>query len=477
MDQTRVVLFGFEGVGDLTRSVRTVLEGARSFDFQIREETFPNAGLATGRPRRFKPAASWRPSLTMLCLPRTCRNQAERALDAVRQQLQGIPVIVATDAIDPEECQELLNLGPDDLITAPFRTIDVLLRLWRLLPRSNACEPVVARLKEKFGLHQLVGESPALLKEIKKIPAVALSEASLLIAGETGTGKEMFARAVHHLSPRSGKPFTPVNCGAIPVELVENELFGHAPGAFTSAQTSSPGLLRETDGGSLFLDEVDCLPLLAQVKLLRFLQEKEFRPLGATKPCRVDVRVIAASNGNLEDAVAKGRFRQDLYYRLNVIQLFLPPLRERKEDIPLLARHFLAQHSSSADTPTRDFTATALQKLLLYDWPGNVRELANVIERSVVLSPRTILQPGDIQLPIPVTLKERESFQSLKAKTITHFERAYLQDILRTHQGNISKAARAAGKHRRAFWEMMRKHQIGIQPRTQISAAPPPQLL
>ena len=474
MEQTRIVLVGFEGARDLTCSVRTVLEGSRSFDFDIREEMLPSTKTGKGNRSRPHPSANWRPSLAMLCLPRARRNQAAQALEDVRHHRRGIPVIVATDASDPEEWQDLLTLGPDDFITAPFRTIDVLLRLWRLHPRPDAGDPVVAKLKEKFGLHQLVGESQALLAEIKKIPAVARSEASVLIAGETGTGKEMFARAVHHLSLRSGKPFTPVNCGAIPVELVENELFGHAPGAFTSALASSVGLLRETDGGSLFLDEVDCLPLLAQVKLLRFLQEKEFRPLGAAKPCRVDVRVIAASNGILEDAVAKGRFRQDLYYRLNVIRLFLPPLRERKEDIPLLARHFLAKHGTSGDAPARDFTATALQKLLLYDWPGNVRELANVIERSVVLSTRTILQPEDIQLPIPVTLKARESFQSLKAKTITHFERAYIQDILRTHEGNISKAARAAGKHRRAFWEMMRKHQIGVHPRTPLAAATPP---
>jgi DNA-binding NtrC family response regulator len=321
---------------------------------------------------------------------------------------------------------------------------------------------VVSQLKERLGLKQLVGESPTLLAEVEKIPPVARCDASVLISGETGTGKEMFARAIHHLSLRSAQAFNPVNCGAIPVELVENELFGHEPGAFTSANAPSVGLLRETDGGSLFLDEVDCLPLLAQVKLLRFLQEKEFRPLGARKPCRVDVRVIAASNGNLEEAVAKGRFRRDLLYRLNVIGFSLPPLRERKEDIPLLARHFVAKHGVTLGAPGRELTSAAIYKLMLYDWPGNVRELENVIERSVVLCPRVLLRPEDIRLPTPAAVEERESFQALKAKTITQFERSYIQELLRAHHGNISRAARAAGKHRRAFWEMMRKHQIRV---------------
>jgi two-component system, NtrC family, response regulator GlrR len=404
------------------------------------------------------------PQLLVLCLGQGERAHAKAVFATARKRLRAVPIIIVTQASDPEEWRELLALGPDDIITAPFRAVDVLPRFWRLLPGSSESDPVVLQLKEKLGLKQLIGESPALLAEIRKLPPVARCDAPVLISGETGTGKEMFARAVHFLSPRSHKPFSPWNCGAIPVDLVENELFGHEPGAYTGANSSSAGLLRQTDGGSLFLDEIDCLPLAAQVKLLRFLQEKEFRPLGAHKICRADVRVIAASNANLKQAVQENRFRQDLYYRLNVIGLALPPLRERKEDIPMLARHFVAKYGAAFNAPARDLTKEAAQKLMFHDWPGNVRELENVIERSVVLSRQRLLQMEDIELPNPVAGETGESFQTLKAKTIARFERGYIRDLLRAHNGNITKAAEAAGKHRRAFWEMMRKHEITAQP-------------
>ncbi len=198
------------------------------------------------------------------------------------------------------------------------------------------------------------------------------------------------------------------------------------------------------------------------MKLLRFLQEKELRPLGAHKTRQVDVRVIAASNANLEEAVRRGRFRQDLFFRLNVIGLALPPLRERKEDIPLLARHFVAKYASSFGARARDLSAADVQKLELYDWPGNVRELENVIERSMVLCSHSVLGPEDIQLRHAVQVEGTDLFQALKSKVITRFERAYIHDLLREHGGNISRAATAAGKNRRAFWELMRKHQIRV---------------
>ncbi|HKN81891.1 MAG TPA: sigma-54 dependent transcriptional regulator, partial [Pyrinomonadaceae bacterium] len=214
-------------------------------------------------------------------------------------------------------------------------------------------------LTEKLGLQQLIGASSAFVAETSKIPVVARSEISVLISGETGTGKEMVGRAIHYLSPRAGKPFIPVNCGAIPVELLENELFGHERGAFTGAQASRDGLIKEAEQGTLFLDEVDCLPLLAQVKLLRFLQEKEYRPLGSTKVVKGDVRIIAASNANLEQAVAAGTLRRDLYYRLNVVPIVLPPLRDRSADILLLARHFLAVYAARLNSPATDFSPEA----------------------------------------------------------------------------------------------------------------------
>ena len=321
---------------------------------------------------------------------------------------------------------------------------------------------MVQRLKEALGLKRLIGESPAFVEQIQKLPAVARCDAGVLISGETGTGKELIARAIHYLSPRASGPFIPVNSGAIPVDLLENELFGHERSAFTGAQTARPGLIEEADGGTLFLDEVDSLPPLAQVKLLRFLQEKEFRRLGSTRVQKSDVRVIAATNADVEAAVAQGKIRRDLYYRLNVIPVVLPPLRERREDIPLLANHFLRRYAEELGQACRDLTAEAMQVLQEYNWPGNVRELEHVIERAVVLSgdrPQIEAEAIDLPRSSPRPALPR-SFQEAKALAVARFERSYLEELLALYRGNISRAARAAQKNRRALWELIRKHAI-----------------
>jgi DNA-binding NtrC family response regulator len=254
----------------------------------------------------------------------------------------------------------------------------------------------VQALKEKLGLQQLIGESPGFLTEMRKIPAMARCEATVFVLGETGTGKELCARAIHYLSARAHKPFLPVNCGAIPTELVENELFGHERAAFIDATTTSYGVIHEADGGTLFLDEIDSLPLLAQVKLLRFLQEREYRPLGSAKTRKAQVRIIAATNADVETAVREGKLRQDLYYRLNILPLVLLPLRQRQEDISLLARHFLHKYAAEFDKPVMNFSPDALQLFGLYDWPGNVRELEHIVERAVALTEQSILGQADL---------------------------------------------------------------------------------
>jgi DNA-binding NtrC family response regulator len=247
------------------------------------------------------------------------------------------------------------------------------------------------------------------------------------------------------------------------VELVENELFGHESGAFTSATSSQQGLIHKAEGGTLFLDEIDCLPPLAQTKLLRFLQEKEYRPLGSTKICKADVRIVAATNISLEEAVKTGMFRNDLYYRLNIVPFKLLPLRERREDIPLLAQHFLHKYATEYDKQASAFSSDAIQQLMISDWPGNVRELEHVIERAVVLSDQKIIQKADIVLPGLETRVRQESFQEAKARVVAQFESAYIQSLLLAHQGNITKAAKAAQKNRRAFWQLMRKYRIDRQ--------------
>lgn len=318
-------------------------------------------------------------------------------------------------------------------------------------------------LTEKLGLQQLIGKSPVFVAEINKIPVLAKSDISVLISGETGTGKEMVARAIHYLSERADKPFIPVNCGAIPLELLENELFGHERGAFTGAAGCHNGVIQQAEKGTLFLDEVDSLPLLAQVKLLRFLQDKEYRPLGSTKALKGDVRIIAASNANLENAIAAGTLRRDLYYRLNVVPILLPALRHRSNDIVLLAHHFLAEKAAKLNSPAVEFSPEAERKLLLYGWPGNVRELEHVIERVVVLCTQKTIQEDQIIFSGESNHVDQLSFQEMKANVISEFEKTYIENILIVYRGNITKAAEAAQKERRTFWQLIRKHKIDVQ--------------
>jgi transcriptional regulator with GAF, ATPase, and Fis domain len=312
-------------------------------------------------------------------------------------------------------------------------------------------------------MEQLVGRSPGFTAEVKKIPVIANCETGVLVQGETGTGKELYVRAIHDLSPRAAKSFVPVNCGAIPTELAESELFGHERGAFTGAVAAQKGLIAQADGGTLFLDEVTSLPLLTQVKLLRFLQEREYRPLGATATRKADVRVIAATNEPLEQAIFGGKFRQDLFYRLNVIRVLLPPLRDRREDIPLLAEHFLTRCARRFGRAVVALAEDAKDKLINYDWPGNVRELEHVIERTVVFCAGTLARACDVALPDVAAVTAEEKFQSAKARTVAAFERSYIEGLLASHGGNISGAARRAGKNRRAFWELIRKHNIEVE--------------
>jgi len=378
-------------------------------------------------------------------------------------EMPGIPLLVVVDEADPVEMIEWIRQLAADFITKPLKTLDVLPRIWRLLDQASEAETELMQLKEELGMRQLVGESEAFLNEIEKLPLVAKCDASILITGDTGTGKELCARAIHYLSPRAGQSFLPVNCGAIPAELIENELFGHVSGAFTGARTTRRGLLDEANGGTLFLDEVDCLPLMAQVKFLRFLQEKEYRPLGATKTHKADVRVIAATNINCEAAIREGKLRQDLYYRLNVIQLKLPSLRERREDIPLLAHHFLNKYALEFNKQVTGFSPDAIRKLILYDWPGNVRELEHVIMRAMVLSTKPVISAAGIAVSDSENLPLPESFQEAKNRMVDQFEKTYIKGLLLSNHCNISRSAKAAQKNRRAFWELIRKHHISVQ--------------
>lgn len=401
--------------------------------------------------------------LVFIVLPPNQVEQIKVLLQTIINEIYDLPIIVLIDACRPDEMFSLLRIGIADFITPPLKALDIFPRLWRLIDHNYKAQTLTHKLKEKLGLKKMVGESPSFIREIKKVPKVAKCDVSVLISGETGTGKEMCARAIHYLSPRAGGPFVPLNCGAVPTELMENELFGHIQGAFTSASTSQFGLIREADSGTLFLDDVDCLSLGSQVKLLRFLQEKEYRQLGSAKLLRADVRVIASTNTDLEKSVAAGKLRQDLYYRLNVIPLQLPALRDRREDIPLIARHFLNKYAIQYDKKITDFSSGAMQNLIIYDWPGNVRELEHVIERAVLFCEHAIIRNADIILTHQSKPASNASFKEAKAEFINRFEKNYIKGLLCAHHGNITKAARGAQKNRRAFWQLIRKHQINVQ--------------
>jgi two-component system response regulator GlrR len=394
------------------------------------------------------------------------RHQFQQAGEFIREsktRRRETEIVVITEECDVSEIAALLKNGASDFIVPPLQLPNIVPRIRRLLDKANSQPDSTQSLKAKFGMKLLVGQAPSFLAETRKIPMLASCDSRVLILGETGTGKELFARAIHYLSPRMRHPFVPVSCGAIPVELLENELFGHSRGAYTGATTEKAGLIREAEGGTLFLDEIDALPLLAQTKLLRFLQEGEYRPLGASKSLQADVRVIAATNTDLGQAVKSGRLRQDLYYRLNIVGLNLPPLRDRREDIPLLATHFLTKYTHEFSRNVSGMTEAATRKLMFYHWPGNVRELENTIERAVVLTDSDYVDGLQIVLSDSELGGEIESFQESKAKVITNFERSYIHDLMVACHGNVTHAARAAKKDRRAFWELIRKHNIDVR--------------
>ncbi len=289
-----------------------------------------------------------------------------------------------------------------------------------------------------------------LIKQLQLIPRFGESNANLLISGETGTGKELYARLVHANSTRRNQSFIPVNCGAIPDSIFESELFGHVKGAFTNAYSARKGLIGEAQSGTLFLDEVDSLSLLAQTKLLRFLENGEYRQVGSSHHSIADVRVIAATNSHLLEEIKSRRFRRDLYYRLNILSAHLPPLRARKSDIPLLVRHFLQKHA-------KHISRLAIMKLMSHEWPGNVRELEGVISRTAVLC-GDIIRPQDIELADEKSRRWILSFRDAKESTIEQFEAEYLEQVLFQCRGNISQAAKTAGKDRRAFQRLIKRH-------------------
>jgi DNA-binding NtrC family response regulator len=367
--------------------------------------------------------------------------------------------------VDPELLGQVVELLPamGDLVVTPVRSVELLARIERQVfhARRQARARVQKSIADTAGLSELIGEAPAFAAVKLKIQQIAECDLPVLITGETGTGKELCARAVHYLSRRAAKPFLPVNCAAIPLDLFESELFGREKGAFTGASSSQRGLVAEAEGGTLFLDEIETLSLNAQAKLLRFLADHTYHALGSSRPRRSDVRILVATNVALPKKIEAGGFREDLYYRLAVLTLALPPLRERPGDIPLLVAAFLARHASQRGE-RKQLSPSALAALGRHGWPGNIRERESVIQEVIVLTQARIVEAADLRIRLPPSPQESGagSMKRAKARVLDEFEKSYVAEMLRAHSGNVTQAAQEAQKERRSFGRLVKKHHL-----------------
>ena len=391
-------------------------------------------------------------------------------LAAVKRARPNLPVVLITAYSTVKDAVQAIKEGAFDYIGKPFEieelaaTIGNALRLYDVL-RDN--QRLREELEERHSFENLVGTSAAMRKVIAAIGEVCESKANVLVTGESGTGKEMVARAIHFNSPRRERAFVAINCAAIPEGLLESELFGHVKGAFTGATANRVGRFAQADRGTLFLDEVGDMPLSTQVKILRVLQERTFEPVGSAQSRSVDVRIIAASNKDLREAVRQGSFREDLFYRLNVFPIPLPPLRERVEDIPLLVEHFMRQFALSIGKRLGGFSPGALSAMAAYHWPGNVRELQNVVERSIIVAKASIVDVGDLPRDL---FGRREGKageglglvpQDLDAE-LAGIERGFILEALRRSSGVQVKAAEMLGISERSLWHRIKKLNIQI---------------
>jgi DNA-binding NtrC family response regulator len=391
-------------------------------------------------------------------------------LKKIKEEQPETDVIIITGYGTVKTAIEALQYGAYDFIEKPFTPEVLLNAVSRCLEKKRLLLENI-RLKREinalYSLDNIIGTSPEMQKIFKLIATVAPAGSTVLVTGESGTGKELVARAVHYNSARREQPFLVVDCGTIPENLMESELFGHSRGSFTGAVTTERGLLESASGGTLFLDEVSNLPLSMQAKLLRVLQEKELRAIGGRKVVKVDIRFIAATNRDLSEMVREGTFREDFFYRLNVFPINVPPLRNRKEDIPALAYHFLHKYSKELGRNVHHIAAEAMRQLIMHDWPGNIRELENVVHRAVIVCEGNALKPEHIMTPLeesfdtPKTLEELKKIRKdLRHKSVEDIEKNFLTSALQRNNWNITKAAQEVGMQRSNFHGLLKKYHI-----------------
>ena len=375
--------------------------------------------------------------------------------EAIQAQNPTLPVIVLTAHGTIPDAVAAVKGGVFGYLTKPFDAKALLTEIERALTLSGDRAPA-ADGDDGGWRAEIITRNPAMEDVLAKARLVADSDAGVFIYGDSGTGKELIARAIHRASPRSERPFVAINCGAIPEQLLESELFGHVRGAFTGAVRDHKGLFLTANRGTLFLDEIGDMPVALQVKLLRVLQERKVRPVGSTESNDVDVRIISATHRNIEAEMAAGNFRDDLFYRLNVVALTLPPLSERREDIPLLAKHFLGVLTDKYKKEVKGFAPDAMELLVAAAWPGNVRQLYNVVEQSVALATTPLIPAASTQQAIQNQQTEFASFEDARRR----FEREYLTQLLKITDGNVTQAARLAKRNRTEFYKLLGRHQL-----------------
>ena len=385
----------------------------------------------------------------------------------IRDKNYNTTIIMITAFASHESAIEAMKLGAYDYITKPFKIDEIKLVIKKSLDKK-VLEKENTRLKKeletKYGFENIIGTSNSIQQIFALINRVSELKVNVLVSGESGTGKELVARAIHYSGSRKDGPFIPVNCGAIPETLIESEFFGHAKGAFTGATRDKKGLFEEADGGTIFLDEIGDLPVHLQVKLLRVLEEKKVRPLGKTEPVNIDVRIISATNKNLEQEIMDSKFREDLFYRLNVIKVAIPPLRERKDDIPMLAHHFLNKFAKEMDKKISGISNDALEELEKYHYPGNIRELENIMARCVALESDEIIKKDSLPklntegdyIDLTDTLNAKDSIDSV----LGDVEKQIIENAMKSSQGNKSEAAKMLGITLRSLRYRLAKHRI-----------------
>jgi DNA-binding NtrC family response regulator len=380
-------------------------------------------------------------------------------LEEAKKVTPMTPVIIITAFGTVESAIKAMKMGAYDYVTKPFQMDELLLTVKKAL-ENRLLKKEVTRLKRevegRYHFHHLIGKSPSMQKIYDLIERISDTSSNVLITGESGTGKELVAKAIHYNGMRKDGPFIAVNCAAIPEGLLESELFGYKKGAFTDAKSDKRGLILEANEGALFLDEITEMPLVLQAKLLRVIEEKEVRPLGDTNPYSFDVRFVSTSNRDFKSVIQQGRFREDLYYRLKVIDIELPPLRERREDIPLLVQHFIRKFNDELKKDVSGITEDTLKILVNYAWPGNVRELENIIQRAITLSRNNMVHPEDLPASLTQGTDENILEKGLKQRyTVDQLEKEYIKKVLLEAGGNKSKAAEILGLDRKTLYRKL----------------------